>query len=267
MDIRRLGWAGLELTSDHTTIVIDLAQSFGALDPLLAEEPGPLPAPSRPVDLALVTHLHIDHTDPRAIADALVPGGRVLRPHPGQAADLDPKAYAAALAEAEQGLRERGVETEALGPWETRTKGPFTVTALPAADGFGDPQVSWLVEADGMRILHAGDTTFHGSWWNIATRYGPIEVAAVPINGAVCNFPHRQPPSPLPAVMDPRQAAAACQILGARIALPIHYDAIHIPPFYVQVDRPVESFERECSDFGVPMTVLAPGETLAPSLN
>ena len=118
------------------------------------------------------------------------------------------------------------------------------------------------MEADGTRVLHAGDTTFHGSWWNIAASCGPIDVAAVPINGAMCDFPHRQPPSPFPAVMDPRQAAAACRMLGARTAVPIHYDAIHIPPYYVQVDRPVERFEQECSELGQAVAVLEPGEAL-----
>ncbi|MEV8425689.1 hypothetical protein [Streptomyces niveus] len=36
--------------------------------------------------------------------------------------------------------------------------------------------------------------------------------------------PHLQPPSPLPAALDPRQAAAAAEILDARYAVPIHYE-------------------------------------------
>lgn len=262
MNIRRLGWAGAELTSNDTKLVIDLIESFGVMDQLLTGGPEPLPIPSSPVDFALVTHLHVDHTDPRAIAAALTQEGRVLRPRPGRASELDPDAYAAALADAEEGLQKQDLASDALDPWETRTLGPFKITALPAVDGFGDPQLSWLVEADGQSVFHAGDTTFHGSWWNIAARCSPIDVAFVPINGVVCDFPHRQPPSPLPAAMDPRQAAVACRILGARVAVPMHYGAVHVPPFYVQVDEPAEDFERECAQLGVATAVLAPGETL-----
>ena len=57
-----------------------------------------------------------------------------------------------------------------MAPWETEEIGPFTITAVPAVDGFGDPQVSWVIAAAGRRILHAGDTLFHGSWWLIAGR-------------------------------------------------------------------------------------------------
>ncbi|MGI8622019.1 MAG: MBL fold metallo-hydrolase [Solirubrobacteraceae bacterium] len=116
----------------------------------------------------------------------------------------------------ERGLLEHALETDSLDPWDTRTVGPFAITALPAVDGFGDPQLSWLIEADGQRVLHAGDTIFHGSWWSIALRSSPIDVAFLPINGAVCDFPHRQPARPFPAAMDPRQAAVAAHILGSR---------------------------------------------------
>jgi L-ascorbate metabolism protein UlaG (beta-lactamase superfamily) len=258
MDIRRLGWAGIELTSAETTLVIDMIGSFGALEPLLAGAPTPLPAPSRAVDAALVTHLHEDHIDAAAIAAALRGSGPVLRPHAVPVRGLD----AVATRAGEQGLLEHGLETDSLQPWETRVIGPFSITALPAVDGFGDPQVSWLVEADGQRVLHAGDTTFHGSWWSIALRSGPIDVAFLPINGPVCSFPHRQPPTPFPAAMDPRQAAVAAHILGARRVVPMHYDGVHAPPFYAQVDDPSGSFSREAATFDLAVTFLAPGETL-----
>ena len=76
-----------------------------------------------------------------------------------------------------------------LDPWQTVTVGPFTVTALPAADGTGDPQVSWAVEAGGRRIVHGGDTMFHGWWWRAAQAAGPFDAAFLPINGAVLTSP------------------------------------------------------------------------------
>jgi len=259
MDIRRLGWAGLEITSDDTTIAIDLFEEIGAMEQFIGAPREPLPPPSRPLDAALVTHLHVDHADPAALARALKPGAPVLRPAASTGTGLDP----AGTLGAEAGLKEHGLVTDVVDVWEQRTIGPFTVTAVPAVDGFGDPQVSWVVEADGQRILHAGDTLFHGSWWTIPMRVGPLHVAFLPINGAVCDFPHRQPPSPLSAVLDPRQAAVAGHLLRASVVVPIHYGAIHAPPLYAQVDDPAGTFAREAEALGVPVQLVAPGDAVA----
>ena len=122
--------------------------------------------------------------------------------------------------------------------WERAEVGPFTITALPAVDGLGDPQVSWLVEADGQRILHLGDTIFHGYWWRMARRHGPFDLVLAPINGAVVDFPHLQPPSPLAAAMEPEQAALAGELLGARTLIPMHYGGFEIDPWYRPVADP-----------------------------
>lgn len=218
-----------------------------------------LPAPSTTeAAAALVTHLHGDHTDVAAIARALAGGGPVLRPEEASGNGLE----TVATLHAETGLREAGLPTRVLEPWETAQIDEFTVTAVPAVDGFGDPQVSWVIEAGGRRIFHGGDTIFHGSWWLIAMRLGPLDAAFVPVNGAVCDFPHRQPPSPLAASMDPLQAATAVKVLGARVAVPVHYDAIHKPPVYSQVDDPPGAFGAAASRLGIESQILEPGETL-----
>ena len=197
MNIRRLGWAGLEITSDTTTIAVDLIEGIGVMEQFIGGMHEPLPPPSRPLDAALVTHLHGDHADPEALARALKPGAPILRPARFTGEGLEPAGPLAS----EAGLVEHALATDVLEVWESRTIGPFTVTAVPAVDGFGDPQISWVVEAGGCRVLHAGDTIFHGSWWTIPMRVGPIDIAFLPINGAMCEFPHRRPFSPLPGVI------------------------------------------------------------------
>jgi L-ascorbate metabolism protein UlaG (beta-lactamase superfamily) len=255
MDITRLGWAGLEIASGDHRIAVDLLEGIGPMEAFVGPPKEPLPAPSGPLDAALVTHLHGDHTDPDALARALKPGAAVLRPEPHPGSGLD----AAGTVLAEQGLAEHGLATDVLGVWEQRTVGPFTVTAVPAVDGFGDPQVSWVVEADGTRILHAGDTLFHGAWWAIVQRCGPIDVAFLPVNAAVCDFPHKQPASPLPATLGPREAAAAAHLLGVRLAVPIHYGAISGPPVYAPRDDAADAFVREADALGVTTLVVEPG--------
>lgn len=263
MRIRRLGWAGVELEVDGALLLVDLMEDASPLAPWVGEPHTALPAPSRGGAAvgALATHLHADHADPPALAQALASDAPVLRPAPAAGEGLE----TIGMAHAEAGLadllpgRARAVE-----PWETVTLGPFTISAVPAVDGFGDPQVSWVVEGGGRRVFHGGDTLFHGSWWLIAMRHGPFDVAFLPVNGPTVSLPHRQPASPLPAAMDPVQAAAAAAILGARLAVPIHYDALHRSPEYVQVDRPPERFRAAAARAGTPVAILEPGARVAP---
>ncbi|MEK8174328.1 hypothetical protein NKH77_51030 [Streptomyces sp. M19] len=89
----------------------------------------------------------------------------------------------------ETSFREHGLAADVMRPWEERELGPFHIGAGPSIDGLGDPQLCWVVECDGLRVFHGGDTMFHGFWWSIARRFGPVDIAFVPINGAVVALP------------------------------------------------------------------------------
>lgn len=260
MELRRLAWAGLEVRAGGKVLVIDLVEDFARLhgsDAPAGEIP-PSPPPET-VDVALLTHMHSDHADIAALSRALRADSRVLQPE--RASGSGPET---ALVEGpESALAASNLSTETVEPWQTIELGGLTITALPAADGFGDPQVSWCVAADGYRILHAGDTLFHGWWWLAAMRHGPFDVAFLPAGGAVVDLAPRQPPSPLPAGMSPRQAAVAAGLLGARLAVPIHYGSLHEAPNYVQAEDPAGSFKRAAGELGVDARVLSPGERLS----
>jgi L-ascorbate metabolism protein UlaG (beta-lactamase superfamily) len=250
MELRRLGWSGFELTARGESLVIDAVTGshpfFDGMEPV---------PPERTALAALVTHLHFDHTDVPAIEAAVGTAGRLLRPQP-----FDGSADEAVFTqEQERALAGSGLDITVVRPWERHELGPFTVTAVPALDGLGDPQVSYVVEADGARFLHGGDTMFHSAWWLIAGRLGPVDVAMLPVNGAVVDAPHLQPPSRLPAAMDPAQAAQAAAILRAGTLVPQHYGA-HIPGIYVESDDPVARV-AELADR--PVAALRPGETLS----
>src|SRR4051812_27808629 len=216
MEIRWLGWAGVELTAGDDTLVIDpLADAAAVFAWLGPDASASVPAVAEPTPgsalAGLVTHLHRDHADAAALTAALRPGAPVFEPRPGggdQAENL-------AVAQAEHELGESGLERRRFGVWEPAGAGRSGVTALPAVDGTGDPQVAWLVEAEGTRVLHLGDTLFHGYWWRMARRHGPFDVVLVPVNGAVVGFPHRPPPSPRPAPPDPAQARSPAGSLAA----------------------------------------------------
>jgi L-ascorbate metabolism protein UlaG (beta-lactamase superfamily) len=238
MRVRWLGWAGIEVESDGARLVVDPLGEPSATFAALGERAraGEIPEVVQPESrgdavAALVTHLHRDHADAGALAVALAPEAAVHEPAPfggGGSENLG-------LAQAEAELTGAGLRRRAIATWERVQAGPFTCTALPAVDGLGDPQVSWLIESGGHRVLHLGDTAYHGYWWRMAERHGPFDVVFAPINGAVVSFPHRQPPSPVEAVLTPEQAALAGELLGARVVVPMHYDGYRLEPWYEPV--------------------------------
>jgi L-ascorbate metabolism protein UlaG (beta-lactamase superfamily) len=268
MRITWLGWAGVELEAAGATVVIDPLDDAGAVFAPLGEPaasgPRPevvAPSPGRAV-AGLVTHLHRDHADAAALAAALAPGAPVLEPPAGGGAPFENLA----LAQGEHELTAAGLERRRLDAWESHTAGPFTLTALPAVDGLGDPQVSWLVEAHGSRVLHLGDTIFHGFWWRMAQRHGPFDAVLVPVNGAAVSFPHRRPASPLPAALTPEQAALAAELLGARLAIPIHAEGYELDGVYEPVPDAAQRFARAAAERGVPARIMEAGETLEVAL-
>lgn len=259
LTVRRLGNAGIEIVLGDDSLLIDLFEDNSPLEPFVGPVHTQLPAPSRSGAVAaLVTHLHSDHADPAAIARAVADDGVVLLPERSTGEGLD----VAGMAVAEAGFAELALEQREMAWWNQAAVGPFTVTAVPAVDGFGDPQNSWVVEVEGIRIFHGGDTLFHGWWWPIRERCGPIDLALLPINGPSVDLPHKQPPHELPAALDPRQAANSAAILRAKLAVGIHYDTFNNEPTYVQVVEPAERFAEEAAKLGVPTATVDPGELL-----
>ena len=80
-----------------------------------------------------------------------------------------------------------------------------------------------------------------------------------PVNGAVVGFPHRRPASPLPVALDPAQAAIAAEILGARLAIPIHAEGYEIDGVYQPVPDAAERFAEAAAARDVPVRILDAG--------
>jgi L-ascorbate metabolism protein UlaG (beta-lactamase superfamily) len=267
MKVRWLGWAGVEVEADGAAVVIDPLADPGATFAALGDQAKEVQLPalvapgSQGTAIAgLVTHLHRDHTDARALAAALDDDATVHEPAWPGGSDFENLALAQANAE----LKQVGLRRAMTDVWESFEAGPFTLTPLPAVDGLGDPQVSWVVEADGHRVLHLGDTIFHGYWWRMVRRYGPFDVVLAPINGAVVNFPHLQPPSPLAAALEPEQAAVAGELLKAGTLVPMHYGGFEIDPWYLPVPTPIERFEAATANRSYDVRILEPGESIEP---
>ncbi|MBK1896157.1 MBL fold metallo-hydrolase [Chryseobacterium paridis] len=247
--IRRLGWAGVEIECAGETLLIDYVLDISPLAVIHNPEEH-FPASSQPsaASVALLTHLHSDHADAKALSVALRKDAPVFRPTAARGNDAD----MVLTTHTEMELKKYGLKTEIIGEWEERKIGPFRIFSAPAVDGFGDPQLSWIIECGGLRIFHAGDTLYHGLWWKIFHRFGPINIAFLPINAPVVDFPPLRPMSSIEAVMNPEQAAVAANILRADFVVPMHYGTMHQPPVYVETPNAVERL-------GISLTNLDPG--------
>lgn len=237
--IQRLAWAGIRLQLPGSTLFIDPLVNPDAWGGALADRLVPVDDAVGDTSV-LVTHAHPDHFDVMAAAAALHRGGVLAHP-----AGIPPLSLPA------------GVRARPSALWEPQLLGDFTATPVPAADGYGDAQVSWVVAAGGRRIFHGGDTLWHGNWWRIARQFGPFDAAFLPVNGA--RFGWRQPVSDQPGVLTPEQAVAAATVLGARLLVPIHYGVSGMKE-YVEVDDPIGELRRVARERSIPVQELAPGE-------
>jgi L-ascorbate metabolism protein UlaG (beta-lactamase superfamily) len=242
MEIQRLSWAGIKVEVGDTRLAVDLLEDVSRLRPIMGEPKGPIFAfPAwQAVDLAVVTHLHPDHYDPRALHRCLAPLGKVV-----------------CHREVRDKISADGLPVHALELEEAFVHKDISLTPVPAVDGFGDPQVSWVIEGGGRRIIHCGDTLWHGHWWRIRRKHGPFDVAFLCINGAVMTYPGLEP-SGIPADMTAPQAAAAGRLLAAGFVCPIHYGTFNAPQ-YSEAPDVEQTFLAAASERGVAVQIVSPG--------
>jgi L-ascorbate metabolism protein UlaG (beta-lactamase superfamily) len=122
---QRLAWAGVRLQLDHASLWIDPLVNSDVWGPSLRDPLFPL-EPGAGDHYVLVTHRHPDHFDPTAIRAVLGDSGTLV---------CAPEAALVATS--------RGFKLRVAPLYEPTLLGDdFTVTAVPAVDGYGDPQVS-----------------------------------------------------------------------------------------------------------------------------
>jgi L-ascorbate metabolism protein UlaG (beta-lactamase superfamily) len=184
-------------------------------------DPWKLPVGAPPADLILVTHDHFDHFSPGDIAVIARPTTKLIGP-------------ASVTAQAQ------GVAVVTLGAGESTMAGDVTVTAVPAynLDKFREPGevyhpraaggLGYIVELDGRRIYHAGDTDAIPEMREVR-----CDVALLPVSGTY--------------VMTAAEAAEACRMISATAVVPMHFGDI------VGTAADAARFESLC---GIPVTVL-----------
>jgi L-ascorbate 6-phosphate lactonase len=191
------------------------------VDPFFAEHeergypPPPVDELGAGVDWVLVTHEHIDHLDPYSLREvaARSDGLTVVAPAP-----LEPLVREACPDVAFTGV-DRGDRLD--------LPGAGSLTVVPAihgrtvAEGYADDPrfVGYVLELEGMRLYHAGDTIVTDS---LRSALAPLEidVAMLPINGRT----YYREAQDLVGNMDERDAVALATEIGASILVPIHWD-------------------------------------------
>ncbi len=244
MIIQKLPWAGIRVQSGTTNVVIDPLYHFPSKFGQPHEPFYPFDE-FGPVDAVLITHHHQDHFDPYAITAYY--GSDIPVYLPQQTVEL---ARNTSLTNV------RGASID-----ESFTIGDLTATATYSVDGVGDAQVAWIVEGGGTKLIHCGDTLWHGYWWKIAKAYGPFDAACLPVNAAVLELPGMTP-SGQPITLSPEQAVSAATLLGAKSLVPIHYVAIHTPPIYTETPDIINRLTKAVVELELNLAILNTKETL-----
>jgi L-ascorbate metabolism protein UlaG (beta-lactamase superfamily) len=111
--------------------------------------------------------------------------------------------------------------------------------------------LGYIVRRGPWTIYHSGDTLLYPGLAEKLSEFG-VDVAIVPING---NKPERR----VAGNLDGREAAQLARDIGARIAVPHHFDM-----FEFNTADPRELFIPECERIGQPYHVLRAGEGFSP---
>ena len=203
-----LGHASTVIEMDGVRLVTDpvLRRLVG---PLYRRVPQPLTGPLTDPDAILISHLHLDHYDPRSLrlfrrdTPVLVPVGAGLSLHWRGFKDIH---------EVSPGERVRIGPLEVVG---TDAKHRGTRHPLAART----PSLGYVISGS-RSVYFAGDTAFFSGIADIWPER--LDLALLPIAGIgplMPEFKH----------MSPRDAVKAMELLRPRLVVPIHFGTYHLP--------------------------------------
>lgn len=226
----------------HSTMLVRMSGVTFLTDPIFSDRASPLSfaGPERlvppgipldelpPIDFALISHDHYDHTDLPSVEALAKRGTRFIVP--------------LGLGELVRGV---GGEAKELDWWEAAEIGQVRVHCVPAqhfagrglTDGNTRLWAGWVVEGKKRRFYHAGDTGYFPGFKEIGERLGPIDLAAIPIGAyspaSIMRFVHLDPKEAIQAGLD----VQAKRILGMHFGT---FDLTDEPP-----DEPPRWFHAE----------------------
>ncbi len=211
--IKWLGQMGLLIKSGDTKMYID----YYATQDAARQTPPPIPAQElKDADIIMGTHDHLDHIDHEAwkIWAKNIPDAKFVFP----------------IMHRDSVLADGIAPENAMGinAGDTLQIGSITIHAIPAAHEFLDrdtdtgyyPYLQYIIETEGVRIHHAGDTVRYEGMLPAIKAFGKIDVELLPINGRDA----RRYRNNCIGNMTYQEAADLAGEVGPRIVIPGHWD-------------------------------------------
>jgi N-acyl-phosphatidylethanolamine-hydrolysing phospholipase D len=232
----------------HSTMLVRMDGVTFLTDPIFSNHAGPLPftGPPRlvapgvpiaelpPIDFAVLSHSHYDHTYLPSV-EALAKRGTHF---------IVPLGMAALV-------REAGGKAVELDWWESTSVANVRVHCVPAQHFSGRSLTDtnrrlwsgWVVEGPTRRFYHAGDSGYFAGFAEIGERLGPIDLAAIPI-GAYA------PATIMRAVhLNPEEAIQAALDVGAARVVGMHFGTFDLTD--EPLDEPPRRFHAEAARRGL----------------
>lgn len=243
-----LTWVG------HATFLLQLSGLNILTDPVFSERASPFAfaGPKRwtppgltldelpTIDLVVISHDHYDHLD-EASVQALA----------GQAGG--PPRFFVPLGIAAH-LRAFGVPAEAITEldwWDEAVHGAATVAATPVQhfsgrwinDRNATLWAGWMIRIDGQQVFFAGDTGYSPDFEDIHARYGPVDLALIPIGAYAPRW------FMAPVHVNPTEAVQIHQDLRARRSVGMHWGTFNLTD--EPMDEPPQALARALRTAGV----------------
>jgi L-ascorbate metabolism protein UlaG (beta-lactamase superfamily) len=174
----------------HATFLVRLAGANILFDPVFSDRVSPVSfaGPTRIVplpididdlpriDVVLISHNHYDHLDADSVARL------AAMPH-GSPRFLVPRGLKAWFANL--GI----TRVDEYDWWQETREGALRITFVPVqhwskrtlTDANQTLWGGWVVEGEGLRLIHTGDTGYSKDFIDIGTRLGPFDMAFIPI--------------------------------------------------------------------------------------
>ncbi len=232
----------------HSTFLVRMDGVTLLTDPMFSDRAAPLPFIGPPrrvppgvplaalpkVDFALLSHDHYDHADFRSVKALSQRGVQFVVP--------------LGLGE---WVRHAGGQAIELDWWQSVDLNGVRITCVPAQHfsgrSLGDRDrrlwAGWVVAGPTRRFYHAGDTGYSREFAALGERFGPIDLAAVPIGAyrpaAMMQFVHTTPEEALQVALDVR----------ARRIVAMHFGTFDLAD--EPLDEPPQRFRREAERRGL----------------